>query len=155
MNMDSLTRLVRAIFQNATEPLGFISVNVKFLTPLYEYIEESIGRSLARPDGPPVTLLEHLPPVYVDINREGQVLFSLERDKLRCPHILTFHFGRTEARARVYQGEDMCRAELRFSDTDQGLFVDFVTDIPETSNPSDTFQKMAYSVNQIVERYRP
>jgi len=49
----------------------------------------------------------------------------------------------------------MCRAELRFSDTDQGLFVDFVTDIPETSNPSDTFQKMAYSVNQIVERYRP
>ncbi|NDG21988.1 MAG: hypothetical protein EB162_04965 [Euryarchaeota archaeon] len=119
MNMDSLTRLVRAIFQNATEPLGFISVNVKFLTPLYEYIEESIGHSLARPDGPPVTLLEHLPPVYVDINREGQVLFSLERDKLRCPHILTFHFGRTEARARVYQGEDMCRAELRFSDTDQ------------------------------------
>jgi hypothetical protein len=152
--MESLTRLIRAIFQNATQPLSFISVNVSFLTPLYEYIELSISQKLHDPGGPPIVMVDSLPSVYVDINREGQVLFSLEPSKLRCPHLLAFHYGGAEARAKVYNGDEPCRAELRFTDTDDGLHVDFLTDIPYTADPSEDFTAMAYRVNKIVEDYK-
>lgn len=153
--MKTLSRLIFEVFQNYDDNLAAISVNVKYINTLYDYIMTSlIVKKHVIPDGRHNTTTDRLPTVYVDMNDKGQILYAIDPNKLEVPTPICFHYGPDDIELIENEEKAEVGATIVARLIDDGgphLRAELVTQFIPGQAPSKIFSRAARKLQTLLE----